>query len=90
MPGTLKFLQDNGFETYENIFDETYDTIELFEDRLNAIYSNLENFSVSKYIDPTTEQKIKHNYDRFYDRSAVLAGFKQDVINPILEFFDAT
>jgi hypothetical protein len=90
MPGTLKFLHDNGFETYENIFDETYDTIELFEDRLTAIYSNLENFSVSKYIDPTTEKKIKHNYNRFYDRSAVLAGFKQDVINPILEFFDAT
>ena len=90
MSGTLKFLQDNGFETYENIFDETYDSMELFEDRLNAIYSNLENFSVSKYTDPITAQKIEHNYHRFYDRSAVLTGFKQDVINPILEFFNAT
>jgi hypothetical protein len=90
MTGTLKFLHENGFETYENLFDESYDTIELFEDRLDLIYNNIENFNQSKYLEPITEQKIQHNYHRFNDRNAVLTGFKKDVIEPILEFFNAT
>lgn len=90
MPGTLKFLHENGFETYEHIFDESYDSTELFENRLDKIYFNIENFSVSKYKDPITEQKIIHNYNRFYNRQVVLDLFEQDVINPILEFFNAT
>lgn len=89
MPHTLKFLHDNGFETYENLFDESYDDLLLFEDRLDIVYSNLGNFSKSKYLEPITEQKIKHNYHRFYDRRVVLEHFTQDVIDPILEFFDA-
>lgn len=86
MPGTLKFLHDNGFETYENLFDESYDNMLLFEDRLEKICNNIVNFESIKYIDPLTEQKIKHNHSRFYNRQLVLELFEQDVINPILEF----
>lgn len=88
MPGTLKFLQDNGFETYENIFDESYDSMLLFDDRLEKICENIENFKQSKYLDVITTQKIEHNYNRFYNRQLVLDLFKQDVIDPILEFFN--
>lgn len=88
MSGSLQFLRNNGFETYENLFDESYDSMLLFEDRLDLIYSNIENFSKSKYLEPITEQKIAHNYHRFYDRNIILEYFTQDVINPILEFFN--
>jgi len=90
MPGTLKFLQDNGFETYDNIFDETYDNVPFFENRLDIIYNNIENFNKEKYIDPLTKQKIKHNYDKFYDRSAVLNGVNTDLIQPMMEWIHAT
>jgi len=89
MPGTLDFLHTNGFETYENIFDERYDSVFLFEDRLDQVYNNIKNFNVDKYLDPITKGKIEHNYNRFNDRSLVLDLFEKTVINPIQEFFNA-
>jgi hypothetical protein len=86
MKGTLAFLKENGFETYEHIFDESYDALDFFDARLDALYDNIKNFNKEKYLDPLTEQKIKHNYDRFYDRSAVLTGINEDLIDPILEW----
>ena len=90
MRGTLEFLQTNGFETYDHIFDERYDQLNFFEDRLEIIYNNIKDFSVDKYMSPLTEQKIKHNYHRFNDRSLVLDGLKNDLIDPLLEWINAT
>ncbi len=90
MKGVLKFLKENGFETYDHLFDESYDQHDFFEDRLDAIYENVKNFSKEKYLDPLTEQKIKHNYNRFYDRSAVLSGINSELIEPLLEWIHAT
>ena len=89
LKGTLNFLKNNGFETYDHIFDESYDNIESFDLRLDAIYKNIKNFNKEQYLDPQTENKIKHNHAHFYDTSRVLQGIKQDLINPILEWADA-
>ena len=90
MKGTLQFLKDTGFETYDHLFDESYDNLDLFEDRLEIIYNNVKTFDINKYNDPLTEEKIKHNYNRFYDRPLVIAGVHNDLINPLLEFTNAT
>lgn len=90
MKGTLAFLKENGFETYDHIFDESYDTLDFFDARLDILYNNIKYFNKEKYLDPQTQKKIKHNYDRFYDRSAVLAGVNTDLINPVLEWIHAT
>jgi hypothetical protein len=89
MKGTLAFLKETGFETYDHIFDESYDTLDFFDARLDALYDNIKNFNKEKYLDPLTEKKIKHNYDRFYDRSAVLAGVNTDLLEPMLEWINA-
>lgn len=90
MKGTLAFLKENGFETYDHIFDESYDTLDFFDARLDILYNNIKYFNKEKYSDPLTEKKIKHNYNRFYDRSAVLAGVNTDLIEPMLEWIHAT
>jgi hypothetical protein len=90
MKGTLSFLNKNNFETFDHIFDESYDTLDFFDARLDIIYRNIKNFSKEKYIDPLTEQKIKHNYNRFYDRSAVLAGINLELLEPLMEWIHAS
>jgi hypothetical protein len=89
MPETLEFLHDNGFETYDHIFDESYDTLNNFDDRLDIIYNNIKNFSKEKYSDPLTEQKMKHNYNHFYNIDLVLQGITKDIIEPMTEWIDA-
>ena len=89
MPKTLEFLHNNGFETYGHIFDESYDTLDSFEDRLDIIYNNIKNFSKEKYLDPLTEQKIKHNHNHFYNTNLVLQGIIKDIIEPMTEWIDA-
>jgi hypothetical protein len=86
MKGTLKSLHDSGFETYDNLFDETYDQLDLFEDRLDIIYNNIKNFDQTKYYDPLTAAKIKHNHNHFYDQQRVIQGITQDLIEPMLEW----
>lgn len=89
MKGVLSFLKEIGFETYDHIFDESYDNLDFFDDRLDIIYTNIKNFSKEKYFDPMTEHKIRHNYNLFYDRSKVLAGINSELIEPMLEWIDA-
>lgn len=89
MKGTLTFIKEIGFETYDHIFNESYDMLDFFEDRLEAIFNNIKHFSKEKYFDPLTEQKIRHNYNLFYDRTKVLDGLNTDLIEPMLEWIDA-
>lgn len=86
MQGTLEFLKAQGFETYDNIFNENYDGLLFFEDRLDIIYNNIKTFDNNKYYNKLTNEKIQHNYNLFYDRAVVLDHFVNDIINPILEF----
>jgi hypothetical protein len=89
MQGTLEFLRSIGFETYDNLFDESYDTLEKDDDRLEIIYNNIKNFSIDNYADPLTQQKIIHNHELFYNKEKVLEGIKKDIILPILEWINA-
>lgn len=86
MPGTLAYIKQQGFETFDHLFDEAYDSMLHFEDRLNAIVKNVEMFDVSKYNDPLTREKILHNHARFFDTELVKRKLVADLIEPILEF----
>jgi len=88
MPGTLQFLKDNGFETYENLFDERYDSMPFFNDRLDLIYKNCEQFNRDIYLDILTEQKIEHNHQLFYNRGIVLDSVHTQLIEPMLEWIN--
>lgn len=90
MKGTIHHLHALGFETYDHIFDESYDNLDFFEDRLELVYNNIKNFTTEKYLNPLTEQKIKHNYNRFYDRELVLQGIEKELLTPMLEWINAT
>lgn len=89
MQGILKFLKDNGFETFDHIFDERYDQLESFTDRLEIIYNNIKTFNKETYSNPITEQKIKHNHNLFYNIDRVTQGIKDDILIPMVEWTDA-
>lgn len=85
IPGTLKFLQNLGFETYENMFDQRYDNITDYSERLNILVDNIKNFTKTPY-DALTLQKIEHNKNLFYNRDLIESIIIKEIIEPILEY----
>ena len=88
LPNTLLTLKNNGFETYDHLFDEQYDSILDFNARLDNIYNNITSFDIGKYTNPLTKEKILHNYNLFYDSNLIEQKIVSEVIEPILKFVD--
>ena len=85
-PGTLHRLRSQGFETFDNLFDESYDIVTDFTRRLEIIVSNLESIKISDHYDTETRAKIQHNHQKFFCESTCRAGITQEIIQPLLEY----
>ena len=86
-PEVLKHLHSNGFETFENIFDESYDSIIDNDQRLDAVVKNVTEFKRVPY-DQITNGKLSHNHALLFDMGLVNRKISEEIINPILEFFE--
>lgn len=84
--GVLQLLKTQGFETFDNLFDESYDTVD-FAGKREIICKNIDNFVTQPY-DEITQQKVKHNFERFYNRSIVESGIVKDIIEPMIEWIN--
>jgi hypothetical protein len=94
---SLDLLHQLGFETFENLFDESYDhyypfevepngDLEIDKDyRLNIIVNNVKNFNHQPY-DELTLKKIKHNFYRLSDTKLITDLIHQDVMLPLVNF----
>lgn len=86
-PGTVALLKQSGFETFDNLFDESYDSYIADRDatqKIKMVYSQVKNYSQEQY-DPLTVEKIEHNYNWFFNKDQVKKRYKQDLLIPILE-----
>lgn len=83
--GVLGEIKKNGFETFENLFDESYDRIECFDQRLDAIIQNIKNVNIGNY-DAVTEKKLKHNHEHFFNNQLVKKRIVDEIINPIISY----
>jgi hypothetical protein len=84
-PGILKSLRNQGFETFENIFNEDYDSDPVWVRRLDSLVDNVKQFSKQPY-DTETQQKINHNHARFFDTQLVSKQIVDEIIYPLLNY----
>ena len=73
----IKYIKDKGFETYSEIFDESYDTIESPDKRLNFVLDEVERVckmeeNKLKDLYESVIWKVKHNIK-------VMSEFKDDL-----------
>jgi hypothetical protein len=89
--GTLAWQKRQGFETFEHCIDESYDTIDDKDLRFEKLIEQIELCIVDKTIftDPLTEQKLEHNYNHFYNEEVVMKLFKEQMVDPLLEFIES-
>ena len=86
--GVLTLLKKMGFETYQNVFDEHYDSIQDFDTRMAAIVKNIDNFKTEPY-DPETQRRLRHNHDHFFDQALVESRMITEIVEPLLTYAEA-
>lgn len=88
---TLKYLKNQGFVTYDNWFDESYDSIEDDHIRLatvgrvawDAAYRWINN---ELEWDAETERRAEHNHYHMFNQRLVMDRLHREIIEPVLEF----
>ena len=86
-PGTLDWIRSLGFETFDNLFDESYDTVDGLHSRLDIILANLRTIDLSaKDYDAMTTQKIQHNHELFFSGDRCRQGIIKEIIEPLLDY----
>jgi hypothetical protein len=83
-PGTLQYIRAQGFVTYTNLFDESYDLL-TGADRMQKIQQNLREFKQEPYTAETLE-RIEHNRARFFDHTMVRQRIQKEIIDPMVEY----
>lgn len=91
---TLAFLRRQGFETFDNLWSEQYDTIQSDGDRLDHVLAQVKDI-VKTYNrkwsgwDRLTQEKLLHNHERFFDIQTVERRFNAEIMRDVLEFVDS-
>lgn len=84
VPGHLQAIRDLGFETFGNMFDESYDLITDLDQRINLIADQVINYTPGEYSTETW-QKLEHNRNRFFNTD-VLGRIRTEIMEPILHY----
>lgn len=84
--GTLQQLENWGFETFENLFDQSYDLIHNWRHRCQAVVQQCLDYKFALDHDHLTQEKLSHNHSRFFDRNLVTKKIQQEVLIPLLNY----
>lgn len=87
-PGTLASIRSQGFETFPELFDESYDTITDWQQRVQKIISIVSEFDTNSVNQPGILQKLQHNQNRFFDRSITKQLALTTIQQPMFEFIN--
>jgi len=83
--GILTYLKSQGFVTYDNLFDESYDDESDLQKKISLILDNVSNYEKCPY-DNETLKRIEHNHSLFYNQQRIYHGLKTELIDPIKNF----
>lgn len=83
--GTLRTLRNWGFETFDNLWDESYDELVNNDARRDAVIDILNHIEPCKHT-TETQRRLEHNHRLFFDKEQVRAGIIKDIIKPIIEY----
>jgi len=91
-PNYLGTLKEFGFETFDNLFDESYDNIishkSKIREKIKLIKKNVDNYDYSKSYDKLTLEKMLHNRMRFFDSNYLKNCYINKLANPILQWIE--
>jgi hypothetical protein len=88
-PGNLAYLRGQGFETFPELFDESYDNVLDWKQRVQCVIQQVVEFDQRSVDQPSVIQKLRHNQARFFDRTVTADLAYRTIQQPMFEFIDA-
>lgn len=88
--GNLAYLRSQGFESFPELWDESYDLISDWRERMNCVANIARNFDVRQLENPRVREKCLHNSARFFDQDLVNQMTHDTVRRPILDWIHST
>ena len=85
VPGLLARLRYLGFETFDNIFDESYDAEPNWKKRLMMIKNQVCAWNAQVHT-PETQRRLIHNHNHFFNKELVISRIKTEVLEPLLHY----
>ena len=86
-PNVLTHLEELGFETFENLFDQSYDTLIDIDNKLEIIRNNIDNFKYTEY-DKLTWEKLTHNHNTFFNKEKIIKMTIDEFIVPTIKWIN--
>jgi hypothetical protein len=92
--GSLQYLRDQGFATFDHVIDESYDSIDNTAERLEhivRIVKNLTqrfNYGIANFEDSTSQAKLIHNQQRFFNQELVQQRINNEIVKEMLDFIE--
>jgi hypothetical protein len=87
--GNLAYLRSQGFETFPELFDESYDDIADWRARINRIIELVRDFDVGSLDNPRTKEKLQYNSARFFDQQLTRELLNSTIVEPVMRFANA-
>ena len=89
--GTLRYLHREGFETFDNLWSESYDLVQndalRFAEVTQVVLEAVNTHGTTNF-DTLTHEKLAHNRARFFDRERAVRMFRLQIETPIREFLE--
>jgi len=87
--GNLAHLRSQGFETFPELWDETYDDITDWRERIDRIVQIVRDFDHRLLDNPAIKEKLLYNSARFFDQDLTKKLLNTSIVEPVLEFVNA-
>jgi hypothetical protein len=82
----LSYVRQQGFETFPELWDESYDDVPNWTQRIQRIVEIIKEIEINSFDTAIVQEKLKYNQARFFDSELVKQLCDQTVIQPIIEF----
>jgi hypothetical protein len=87
--GNLAYLRSQGFESFPELFDESYDDIPDWRARINRIIELVRDFDVESLDNPRVKEKLLYNSARFFDQQLTQRLLNSTIVEPVMRFANA-
>jgi hypothetical protein len=84
--GNLAYLRSQGFESFPELFDESYDDIADWRQRVDRVAELARDFDVRSIDNPQTKEKLLYNSARFFDQQLTQQMTQQTIVAPLMNF----